>query len=265
MTGAGDVAEVMATLGYASIWIAMSGAVIMYNKFILSHLKFPFPLALTMTHMAFGSVASTVLIKLGYAKPEEKMTREVYLTSVLPIAALFSLVLWLGNAAYIYLSVSFIQMTKALMPAIVFAVSIFFGLATMTLDKALNIAFICFGVMVAAYGELRFDLTGFMLQLASCFLEGLRLALIQILLQKKGLKMNPITTLYYIAPACFLCLLVPFLIFDYPAMWPAGVPMVSQVISSELCWMMELGGVFMVRESTQCSTGVSVAHSLSII
>lgn len=65
------------------------------------------------THMAFGSVASTVLIKLGYAKPEEKMTREVYLTSVLPIAALFSLVLWLGNAAYIYLSVSFIQMTKA--------------------------------------------------------------------------------------------------------------------------------------------------------
>lgn len=102
-------------------------------------------------------------------------------------------------------------------------------------------------------------------QLASCFLEGLRLALIQILLQKKGLKMNPITTLYYIAPACFLCLLVPFLIFDYPAMWPAGVPMVSQVISSELCWMMELGGVFMVRESTQCSTGVSVAHSLSII
>lgn len=42
----------MATLGYASIWIAMSGAVIMYNKFILSHLKFPFPLALTMVGRA---------------------------------------------------------------------------------------------------------------------------------------------------------------------------------------------------------------------
>ena len=45
-------AQVMATLGYASIWIAMSGAVIMYNKFILSHLKFPFPLALTMVGRA---------------------------------------------------------------------------------------------------------------------------------------------------------------------------------------------------------------------
>lgn len=32
--------------------------------------------------------------------------------NVLPIAALFSGTLWLGNAAYLYLSVSFIQMVK---------------------------------------------------------------------------------------------------------------------------------------------------------
>lgn len=39
--------------------------------------------------------------------------------------------------------------------------------------------------------------------------------------------MNPITTLYYVAPACFACLLIPFMVVDYPKMWPAGVPMVS--------------------------------------
>lgn len=32
--------------------------------------------------------------------------------SVLPVGALFALVLWAGNAAYMYLSVSFIQMLK---------------------------------------------------------------------------------------------------------------------------------------------------------
>jgi hypothetical protein len=31
---------------------------------------------------------------------------------VLPIGALFAVVLWTGNAAYMYLSVSFVQMMK---------------------------------------------------------------------------------------------------------------------------------------------------------
>ncbi len=34
----------------------------------------------------------------------------------MPIGVAFAVVLWLGNAAYLYLSVSFIQMIKALMP-----------------------------------------------------------------------------------------------------------------------------------------------------
>lgn len=39
-----------------------------------------------------------------------------YRTAIAPIGVAFALVLWLGNAAYLYLSVSFIQMIKALMP-----------------------------------------------------------------------------------------------------------------------------------------------------
>ena len=38
--------------------------------------------------------------------------------------ALFSGTLWFGNAAYTYLSVSFIQMLKALMPAAVYTCSV---------------------------------------------------------------------------------------------------------------------------------------------
>ena len=39
-------------------------------------------------------------------------------------------------------------------------------------------------------------------------------AQVQILLQKRGLSLNPITTLYYIAPASFVCLLLPWAIFE---------------------------------------------------
>ncbi len=44
----------------------------------------------------------------------------------------------------------------------------------------------------------------------------LRLVLIQILLQQRGIKLNPVTTLYYIAPACFCFLLVPFCFLELP-------------------------------------------------
>lgn len=40
------------------------------------------------------------------------MSTETYMRAVVPIAALFAGTLWLGNAAYLYLSVSFIQMLK---------------------------------------------------------------------------------------------------------------------------------------------------------
>lgn len=40
--------QALTTISYASVWIAASGAVIIYNKWILSRLVFPFPIALTM-------------------------------------------------------------------------------------------------------------------------------------------------------------------------------------------------------------------------
>lgn len=40
------------------------------------------------------------------------MSMETYFKAVVPIAACFAGTLWLGNAAYLYLSVSFIQMLK---------------------------------------------------------------------------------------------------------------------------------------------------------
>jgi hypothetical protein len=53
---------------YMGIWICLSALVIMINKYILDPKMgaFPFPLALTSIHMAFCSLLSWMLIKLGY-------------------------------------------------------------------------------------------------------------------------------------------------------------------------------------------------------
>lgn len=40
--------------------------------------------------------------------------------------------------------------------------------------------------------------------------EATRLTLVQVLLQGKGIKLNPISTMYHVSPVCLVCLLIPF-------------------------------------------------------
>ena len=51
-------------------------------------------------------------------------------------------------------------------------------------------------------------------QLASIATESVRLTLVQVLLQRRGLKLNPVTSMYYISPVSALCLLPPWLALE---------------------------------------------------
>lgn len=62
--------------------------------------------------MVFCAGLAIGIIKAGYVEPVN-MSRETYIKTIVPIGFLYSGTLWLGNAAYLYLSVSFIQMLKA--------------------------------------------------------------------------------------------------------------------------------------------------------
>lgn len=146
------------------------------------------------------------------------MSRELYLKSVVPIGALYSLSLWFSNSAYIYLSVSFIQMLKALMPVAVYSIGVLFKKESFRNETMANMVSISMGVAVAAYGEAKFDVFGVSLQLLAVAFEATRLVLIQILLNSKGISLNPITSLYYIAPCCLVFLSVPWLIVEYPSL-----------------------------------------------
>jgi len=81
-----------------------------------------------------------------------------------------------------------------------------------------NMIGISVGVAIAAYGEAKFDSWGVLLQLGAVAFEATRLVLIQILLTSKGITLNPITTLYYVAPCCLLFLTVPWLFVEFPVL-----------------------------------------------
>ncbi|KAH7678938.1 Glucose-6-phosphate/phosphate and phosphoenolpyruvate/phosphate antiporter domain-containing protein [Dioscorea alata] len=219
----GVVKKIMLSYLYVAIWIFLSFTVIVYNKYILDRKMYnwPFPISLTMIHMAFCSSLAVVLVRvLRLVEPPTSpaMTRELYISSVLPIGALYSFSLWFSNSAYIYLSVSFIQMLKALMPVAVYSIGVLFKKETFRSSAMANMLSISFGVAIAAYGEARFDVWGVTLQLAAVAFEATRLVLIQILLTSKGISLNPITSLYYVAPCCFAFLLVPWVLVELPVL-----------------------------------------------
>lgn len=146
------------------------------------------------------------------------MSWDLYLRSVVPIGLLYSLSLWLSNSAYIYLSVSFIQMLKALMPVAVYSISVMLKKEGFKSETMANMVSISVGVAIAAFGEAKFDSWGVMLQLGAVAFEATRLVMIQILLTSKGITLNPITSLYYVAPCCLAFLFIPWILVEFPSL-----------------------------------------------
>ncbi|KAE9601821.1 hypothetical protein Lal_00040916 [Lupinus albus] len=216
----GVLKKIIISYTYVAIWILLSFTVIVYNKYILDRklYNWPYPISLTMIHMAFCSSLAYLLVRVFKLVEPVSMSRDLYLRSVVPIGLLYSLSLCFSNSAYIFLSVSFIQMLKALMPVAVYSIGVVFKKEMFKSDVMANMLSISLGVAVAAYGEAQFDAWGVTLQLLAVAFEATRLVLIQILLNSKGISLNPITSLYYIAPCCLVFLSIPWLIMEYPSL-----------------------------------------------
>ncbi|XP_057965934.1 probable sugar phosphate/phosphate translocator At3g17430 isoform X2 [Malania oleifera] len=210
--------ELLLTYLYLLIYILLSSGVILYNKWVLSpkYFNFPYPITLTMIHMGFSGVVALFLIRILKVVSPVKMTLKIYATCVIPISACFAASLWFGNTAYLYISVAFIQMLKALMPVATFLMAVTCGTDKLRCDVFLNMVLVSVGVVISSYGEIHFNVVGTLFQVTGIFAEALRLVLTQVLLQKKGLTLNPITSLYYIAPCSFVFLFGPWYLLEMP-------------------------------------------------
>lgn len=214
----GVVKKILISYTYVAVWIFLSFTVIVYNKYILDRklYNWPYPISLTMIHMSFCSSLAYLLVRVLKVVEPVSMSWDLYLKSVVPIGLLYSLSLWLSNSAYIYLSVSFIQMLKALMPVAVYSIGVLFKKESFKSETMANMVSISIGVAIAAYGEAKFDTWGVILQLGAVAFEATRLVMIQILLTSKGITLNPITSLYYVAPCCLAFLFVPWVLVEFP-------------------------------------------------
>jgi drug/metabolite transporter (DMT)-like permease len=89
-------------------------------------------------------------------------------------------------------------MLKAFTPVAVLIFSFVSGLEKSSYTELIIVSIICFGVAVTSVGETFFSYTGFTFQILAIMAESTRLVLTNLLM--KQLKLDPLSSLYYIAP-----------------------------------------------------------------
>ncbi|EME77455.1 uncharacterized protein MYCFIDRAFT_46341 [Pseudocercospora fijiensis CIRAD86] len=204
---------------YIALWISLSASVILFNKWVLHTAKFA--LFLTTWHMFFSTACTQGLARFTTvldSRHKVPMSRDTYIRAILPIGLFFSASLICGNVAYLYLSVSFIQMLKASNAVVTLLATFMFGITPFDSKKLANVSGIVVGVIIASYGEIQFVMIGFLIQMAGIVFEAVRLVMVQRILSAPEFKMDPLVSLYYYAPACAVINGVITLFLEVPKM-----------------------------------------------
>jgi len=210
-----DVQELLLAAYLIVQWIFLSSCIILFNKHLLSG-GFPFPCTLVCIHMMFVSICAAVWRATGLADVPNVKAKDWW-GGFLPVGMCFAASLLLSNAAYVYITVAFIQMIKASTPVVVLIISFFFRIETPNSKLGMYIVLISSGVALscATNVEVTGDThVGLLMQLAAVVCEALRLCLANMLLASNGIKLSPIASLYYIAPTSLLCLTVPWTLLE---------------------------------------------------
>jgi len=118
--------------------------------------------------------------------------------------------------AYFHLTLSFLQMAKALSPAVLFTILYFAGLDKWHTQVAISIAVIIGGTFIASLGELKFTWIGFMLILGAELTEAFKNAAMQFLLANK--KFSMWEGMFFISPASLLFLVTAASLFEFKDM-----------------------------------------------
>ncbi|CAK0851739.1 unnamed protein product [Prorocentrum cordatum] len=87
--------------------------------------------------------------------------------------------------------------------------SVAFGMEAFVWCRFQAVCAVWLGIALAVTGEMKLSVIGFACQCLSSLAECGRVVLIEMVINRQGMRMDPLTALSYYAPLCF-CVLVPF-------------------------------------------------------
>jgi len=195
--------------------ICCSCGLIMFNKFLMHEGRFPYAPVLCSFHMITSFLFALVMLVV---KPEvftglkavteapEGILRTV-VTRFAPIGIFFTGNLILSNHAYLFCSVSFLQMMKEMNIGLVFIAGAVIGIEKFEFRRGCILMFIMVAAAAAAAGDIRLSVVGVSIQLASQVFEVCKI-MTQSCLLKGDKKVDPFSLLLFMCPVCLVFLSV---------------------------------------------------------
>ena len=242
-------------------WIFLSSCLILYNQHLIAG-GFRHPVTLVLCHMIFGILAASSWRALGWERvPPIDLNK--WIVSFLPVGVFFAASLVLSNMAYTYISVAYIQMIKASTPVVVLVLSFAFRIERPSLRLLVYIVLISSGVTLSCYANVETSAIGTLMQLAALLCEGVRLVLVNLLLTSKGLKLSPIASLFYIAPACFLCLIGPWAVLEAPYVLADSLAVIRQagavvlISNSSVAFLLNLATLALIKQTSALTLNIA--------
>lgn len=235
-------------------YMAASIGIVYMNAYILK--KWPYAATLTMVQMIFCSVASHLCVLAGLSDPSKVgMTKKLYATICVPLAVLYTFYLYGSNAVYSYLPVGYIQLLKPAQAIFVYVLLAFAGCETVSWAPVLNLVVILGSVVIASVAQSEiagWSTIGFVLMMISnvayaCYLVGQQLMLNTRLgggdgAVTKSVKMDSISTLYFLGPATAVGLGIVALFSEWrnPDFTLRGIPDLLLVIDCFIAFSLNL-------------------------
>lgn len=164
-----EVSRSLFSLLLPFVWIFLSSLLTMYNKYLFSYIDINIPIFLTLTHLS-----CLTLVTLAINRGTLHLSTWSSLLHLLAIAACQGASIILRNKAYIYMSVSALQIISSFSPAWVYYLSIIMGFETFRLEIFVYILGITAGTALASIHNFRAELVGCSFQGAGILLEGVR-------------------------------------------------------------------------------------------
>ena len=118
----------------------------------------------------------------------------------------------LGNMAYKYISLAYIQMIKAFTPVPLLMLSFAAGREKPSFVQLAIVLVVSAGVTLSSFGELQFSSVGFTIQLTAVLTDCFRMIILDMML--KDLQLDSLSLLYYSAPASAVMIFIGFVIFE---------------------------------------------------
>ena len=209
----------------------------MFNKMLLTTWGFRYPFFLTTWHCVLSTVLTQVMAKTTTLLPGvEKgvVTTKDFILRIIPMSCCFALGLVLGNMAYRYISLAYIQMIKAFTPVPLLLLNFAVGREKPSSVQMGIVLVVSFGVILSSYGELNFSMIGFVVQLAAVLSDCSRVMMLDLML--RDLRLDSLSLLYYTAPTSAVLIFCGFMLFEASSFSIA-------VLNPTLCGALLLNGL----------------------